>query len=142
MDWQKACDRLNGIHNSKKFGTKFSMLTGQSKKNLNPDIVANGMTCTTEQEQADAFADHIEKTCQTPASSQYSTSHKQRVDDLIQTNHTILNPLPDAPCQTSQPCGPPTHTSPSDNANLGYNIEDPVPKDETEDDISIEEIKQ
>jgi hypothetical protein len=84
----------------------------------------------------------MEKTCQTSTSSNFSTTNKQRVNDLIQANHTILNPLPNDPLQTSPPCSPSNHTPPTDNANSKDNIKDQVPKGEVVDDITIEEIKQ
>jgi hypothetical protein len=141
-DWYKACDRLNGICDFKQFWTKFSQLTSKFKKKLYPDIVLNGQTSTTDQERADTFVDHMDKTCQTPTGNHFSEDHKTKVEYLILNNHNLFNPITPDPIQTSQTCGPWNHNISQNNVNQEDNPDDPMPKDQIEDEISNEEIKQ
>merc|ERR1712105_548803 len=92
-EWTKSCDNLNAISDAKKYWIHFSTLVGTFKQKVYNDIKQNNKTATNDQERADFFANHMEKTCQTLTGPQFDNTHKITVDNFISNNPFIFKPL-------------------------------------------------
>ena len=125
-EWIRACDNLNGIKDTKKYWNQFSKLVGSFKAKVYSDLKLNGHTATTDQERSECFATHMENTCKTPLGPEFNEEHKNKVENHINTNNNIYNPLN----QVSE-----------ENDNSFPNVNEDAKENKTFNKITVEDIK-